>query len=271
MRERMDHAIIVWLITTEKEFLDVSAVFLILMMILYFIQHQYCQIAQQQFGRKVIWISAIIGTPIHELSHAILCVIFGHKISEIALFRPGQDGTLGFVIHHYNPRNPWHIIGNFFIGIAPIFGGTLVLALGTYFILPNGQQLLTQLNATPFIHLSDVSVQGVMDLLQHLFNTLEKSAVQSPLLFALWFYLVAAVSLHLSPSTVDIKGGIVGFLLFIVLIFVLKGLSQYFEYQPLNGQVEIYLGIVSMLLILAMICSVVAGVIIVLIAKILPL
>jgi hypothetical protein len=262
----MDSSLIVWLITTAKMFLNISAVFLLTLGILYFIQHQYCQLAQRQFGRKIIWISAIIGTPIHEISHAILCTVFGHKINEIALFRPGEDGTLGFVMHSYNPRNLWHIIGNFFIGIAPVFGGTLALALITYFILPNGKELLTQLNNAPFIHLSDLSRSAIMSLCEQLFTTLKYSATQSTSLFILWFYLVASISLHLSPSTIDIKGGIFGFLLFIVIIFILTAVSQHFEYQLFNGQLAVYLGMVSMLLILAMISSLISGILILLIA-----
>ena len=260
-------ASLIWLADTATEFVNISAVFLILMALLYFIQHQYCQLAQQRFGRKIIWVSAIIGTPIHELSHAILCLVFGHKVTELALFKPGQDGTLGYVMHSYQPRNPWHIIGNFFIGIAPIFGGVATIALATYFILPDGEQLLTQLNLSPFIHLNDISVSSLQALLAHLSTSLQQSAIQSPLMFSIWFYLITAISLHLSPSTVDIKGGMTGFLLFIVVMFLLKASQDYFEYSLFIANADLYSGWLSMLLIIAVLSSFVFAVIIFLFAK----
>jgi hypothetical protein len=80
---------------------------------------------------------------IHELSHALFCIIFGHKIQEMKLFSPENDGTLGYVNHSYNPKNPYQQIGNFFIGTGPIWGGVLLLYVASYFLLPEGILNLT--------------------------------------------------------------------------------------------------------------------------------
>ena len=46
------------------------------------------------------------------------------------LFRPGRDGTLGYVEHAYNRRSLYQSVGNFFIGTGPIwFGSALVYLL----------------------------------------------------------------------------------------------------------------------------------------------
>ena len=89
------------------------------------------------FGMAPCYITGFIGTPIHELSHALFCLIFGHKIHEIKLFQIGGDGTLGYVNHSYNPKNIYHKIGNFFIGVAPIIGVSLAFYLLNLWLVPD--------------------------------------------------------------------------------------------------------------------------------------
>ncbi len=72
------------------------------------------------------WLTAP-GTMVHELGHAFFCVLFGHGVRELALFKPHEKESLGHVTHTYNPRNPYHMIGHFFIGTGPIWFGAAVL------------------------------------------------------------------------------------------------------------------------------------------------
>ncbi|WP_254171561.1 ACT domain-containing protein [Clostridioides difficile] len=80
------------------------------------------------FGKTGIIVTGAIGTFVHELSHLIMCLIFMHKINSVKFFRPIEsknDGILGYVSHSYKKDNLYQSIGNFFIGIAPIIGGTM--------------------------------------------------------------------------------------------------------------------------------------------------
>lgn len=73
---------------------------------------------------------SFIGTPIHEASHALMCLIFGHKIVDIKFFIPNPNSYVaGYVNHTYNPKSIYQNIGNFFIGLAPIFGGFFLVTL----------------------------------------------------------------------------------------------------------------------------------------------
>ncbi len=88
-------------------------------------------------GRAAVIATSVIGTPIHELGHAVMCLLFGHKITDMALWQPAdKSGTLGYVTHAYNPKNPYHILGNLFIGIGPIFSGLGVLSLLLWLCFP---------------------------------------------------------------------------------------------------------------------------------------
>ena len=42
-------------------------------------------------GYHIELVSGAIGTPIHELSHALFCLIFGHKIEAIRLLHPARS------------------------------------------------------------------------------------------------------------------------------------------------------------------------------------
>ena len=91
----------------------------------------------QRFGWKSVLWTGWLGTPIHELSHAAMCILFRHKIVEIALFEPDKEaGRLGYVRHSSHRNDFYAQLGNVFIGLAPLMGGSIVSVSYTHLTLP---------------------------------------------------------------------------------------------------------------------------------------
>ena len=174
-------------------------------------------------------VTGLIGTPVHELSHAFFCVLFGHRIKRICLWTPHpENGNIGYVTHTYKRRNLWHQIGNFFIGIAPIIGGGAVLLLLLYLLLPESatiafsggydrpDALLEMLREVPLQALS---------VLKALFLPSNFRRFH----FYLYLFLAVFIVLHMEISGSDLRSGIWGFL-FISVILLLLDLGLFFFY-----------------------------------------
>ena len=168
------------------------------------------------YGRAVCYITGFIGTPLHECAHALFCVIFGHKITEIKLFQINSaDGTLGYVNHSYNKRNIYQRIGNFFIGIAPIIVISAVLYLLAWLLLPEFvAEIYGSFTVNDFV--SDIG-NVFMNLLDGLL-----SFFSCALSWQWWIFVIIGMflALHMTLSKADIKGALSGivFLLIVVLI-----------------------------------------------------
>ena len=90
-----------------------------------FTQHRLAE----RFGWKSILWTGWLGTPIHEMSHVAMCLVFRHRIDDVALFEPDlKSGRLGYVRHSFTKANWFERVGNVFIGLAPLAGGALALA-----------------------------------------------------------------------------------------------------------------------------------------------
>lgn len=164
--------------------------------------------------RVVNYGTGFIGTPVHELSHALACVVFGHKIVEMRLYSPNSgDGSLGYVNHSYNPKNLYHRIGNFFIGIAPILGGSAVLLLLMRFMVPavhvEVMGILGSVHLTEgFFSLSTLTayLAASVEMILAIFNPANLSNVWW------WVFVILAImiSSHMELSGADIKGSVSG-------------------------------------------------------------
>lgn len=85
----------------------------------------------------IVRLTGYIGTPVHEYSHALMCLLFGHTVKKIRVFGDTKRSkTLGYVEHTYYRKNLYQQMGNFFIGISPILAGGGVILLLVRLLTP---------------------------------------------------------------------------------------------------------------------------------------
>ncbi len=178
------------------------------------------------------------GVMIHEIGHAVFCLIFRHKIVEMKLFSPEEDGTLGYVNHSYNPKSFYQRCGNFFIGTGPIWFGVAVLCLISWLLLPDEMQI------------SDFFSLNFWGRWQSY----------------IWLYLALTISSHITLSPPDLAGsadGGIAILIAALLGFLLLGWCGDWE----NGIIEFLksvflssLNIFSFVIILLFIFSIICKV-----------
>lgn len=215
------------LIITILEIVCLVGSIVVVGFILGFFRERSAKNFYKAFGRKSIYITGFIGVPIHELSHAIVAIIFRHEITEIKLFQPNsEDNTLGYVKHRYNSKSIYQQIGNFFIGIAPILGGTISIGILMYFLIPsiyNGF-MSTILNNIYQVNLVNV-ILSFKELTKLIFTLDNFKSVE----FIIFILLAICISSHISLSKADIKGASKGlFSMFLMLMILnLLGITKY--------------------------------------------
>lgn len=166
----------------------------------------------ERFGWKSVLWTGWLGTPIHELSHAFMCWVFRHKIKEIALFEPDKkSGRLGYVVHTFDTRNGFQRFGNLFIGVAPLIGGSIALALLLWMFYPeaaNSAIELTRKDAEGDV--VEKSIAIVKTVMGSVINFRNFVTVR----FWAFIYLVLCVGTHMAPSPSDYEGAKNGIFIF---------------------------------------------------------
>lgn len=175
-----------------------------------------------------IWLTAP-GTVVHELGHATFCVLFGHKIRDISLFRPRKDGVLGYVKHSWNKKSLYQNIGLFFIGTGPIWLGAALIVL--IFFALFGSEFWRPLQAIHSVPTDFVTWRGnfhlggeVAQALLSLFQQLHSADLYRDWHFYLSLYLLFCIGSHVTLSPSDLKGAGSG-LWALAVLFVLFNLA----------------------------------------------
>ncbi|RDY24322.1 hypothetical protein CHF27_004360 [Romboutsia maritimum] len=216
-------------------------IFIIFGVIYRFIEKKNSFYIQSVFGFNGILFTGIIGTPLHELGHYIMCLIFNHKVTRVELFRPSAckiDGVLGFVSHSYNKNSLYQQIGNFFIGIAPLIFGSLTLILSFKILLPD---MFLTLNIYKSINL--INQNNVEVFFTYLYKTLlllsnELFNFSNLLNFKFWIFLFlsSSITTHMSLSKKDLQNSISGIVSIFLVSFGLCIVSDLLNINLLSFQ-----------------------------------
>jgi hypothetical protein len=261
------------LLATLSQMASLLAGLFIFGLLIQFVSQLTFKSLERAFGSKGVYLVAWLGTPVHELSHALFCLIFGHRIESMSLFRPDPvTGTLGYVYHKWNPKNPWHVLGNFFIGVGPMVVGSAVLFALFYFLIPGSARVWDSINTSVSAVSRNSLIAGYFGVFLDSTLTIIK-IIFTPASLSLWqfwlfLYLSACIASNIRLSWADFKGSLSG-LGCIVLIFLLMNLIFLiigYSSDKFFPAAVASLGAVYSVLILALIMALVGFVLIYLLA-----
>lgn len=234
--------------------------FFIFGLLIHFISQLTFKSLANAFGPGGTYLVAWLGTPVHELGHALFCLLFGHKIEEVRFFKPDKNtGALGYVYHKWNPKNPWQVLGNFFIGIGPMIIGCAALFALFYFLIPGSSRVWDSIIAGVNSLGVNASVgdyftafrDSILSIINIIFTSSNLHAWQ----FWIFLYLSICIASNVRLSWADIKGSFSGLgcivlpFLILNLILLLAGRTSDNVF-PYTASV---LGTIYSLLILALI------------------
>ncbi len=191
-----------------------------------------------------------LGTVIHELSHAVACLIFQHQIIDMQLLklnlRDNPDHSLGHVNHRYHPGRLWPTIGNLWIGIAPIFGcSAAIFGLTWLLARPTFATWMT------FAEHPTWQLNAIGPLFSQLWTT-------QPGALLLWLILTSMIAIGgYDLSAADFKGTIPGIIATVIAVCLVTGL---FSFVPTVNTTTWLIGVLTPMAIILTIAASLSGV-----------
>ncbi|QWH05436.1 hypothetical protein [Bacillus mycoides] len=222
------------LLTSVIQLFSLIGVIIVIGFILGYLESLTRTYWSRAFGRKGFLLTAWIGVPVHELGHAIMCLVFRHKIVATQFFPTDtSQGALGYVQHQYNQKSIYQRIGNFFIGIGPIISGiTALILLMRYFVPASYYLFNTNLETT--VTSTSINLDMIQNMFLSTFFLLKSLFTMSNLLtpsFWLFLFIAICISAHIALSKPDIKGSIDGVIVMFIVLFLFNIIAGLFQYD----------------------------------------
>ena len=197
----------------------------------------------------VLYASSVVGTPVHELGHALMCIPFAHRITDMKLLLPPsrRSRTLGYVEHSYNRKNPWAVFGDLFISFGPIFSGIGVMVLVLTLCFP--AQWNTYLEGSRAMIENGLDAQHVTaSILSLLFSLFDGLKGENAVRCVIGLIIILSVSQHITLSLADIKGCFKALLMYTCIVAIFAGVTMVLGMQNgiLSGLMQINLPLLSL-------------------------
>lgn len=189
-------------------------------------------------SKAELYITGWLGTPIHEVSHALFCILFNHKIDDMKLLDlRSNNGVIGYVTHSYDVRSWYQQAGNFFIGVAPILVGSVIIYLITTVFSPEIKNNLFTSIDTQTINKNIVDIKDIFftsisnmfmmfisatNIIQTLITTLLENNYFAKPSFWIFLYIAISVSSHMELSPADISHTWKGIIVIISFLLILN-------------------------------------------------
>lgn len=209
---------------------------------------------------KIVKTFLFPGSVIHELSHALLCLVTGTTIKELNIFKLENSGGM----QHDRPKVPY--LFDFFIATSPIFGCASVLIIISI-ILGNPIQVSESLpNEITFsMKLVFDYAKNFLDMIWLTLNAFWKIGFHS---ISSTLFIIASIifTVSMAPHKRDIKYIVLGFIilgavLFFLELFGISLLGYKWWDQALESSWKIVTYIISLLLTILFITAIIIGII----------
>jgi len=204
-------------------------------------------------SKAELYITGWLGTPIHEVSHALFCILFNHKIDDMKLLDlRSSNGVIGYVTHSYDIRSWYQQAGNFFIGVAPILVGSVIIYLITTIFSPEiKNNLFTSIETLPmsknimdiksmfFLSISNTLMifTSATNIIQTLITTLLENNYFSKPSFWIFLYIAISVSSHMELSPADISHAWKGIIVIVAFMLILNTIIAFLSMFNILGGV----------------------------------
>lgn len=210
------------------------------------------------FGGGKHNIGTLIGVTIHELSHYIMCKIFGHKVIDMKILNFDGTNNLGYVRHTYNKKSVRQRIGTYFIPQGPLIIGGLIIALIIYLLIPelleNHNRVFSVIFKNTGYNYIKRIVLIVTSNLKIIFNIENLKKFK----FYLFLLLAVTISTHSDMSKEDVKNCIKGTPYMIIFIFTITFITKIVTKFDINKMIIKYNTLIMTLMVLIMTISIIA-------------
>ncbi|MCC7507793.1 MAG: M50 family metallopeptidase [Planctomycetes bacterium] len=167
------------------------------------------------YGLRALWVRAVParvlayliapGVAVHELSHALACLLMGAKVHSMVLFRADGSGE----VRHGPPKVKY--IGDMVIALSPLAGGTACLLLLGWLLRAPINFYTVRTNAV-----QPDQMRFLLDLLGLVWDDLGlfvQASSWTDWRTYVFLYFAMCFTLTMAPSRQDLKNGAAGILI----------------------------------------------------------